>query len=633
MVLDGDEYLDMDYRIGKEYGVYKIASVAKEKTKDGHKLYIGVCKVCGFERIAKLSDFKASPNRCVHLDSFAKMTDVQFETWYEENKRICLNCYRPIPLKKTDKKADYLIKKFCGKSCAASYNNRGDSLINPEDVQNLGRDYWDKAKESDNIDYLVGKTYGIFKILSREQERDPKSSKVLYRCVCLDCGIEKIAPLYKIKGYANHCTHVGKLSELSEERFAIWYENNKVQCQKCGKDIPVKEGETQRRYLNRKFCNECSSTIKKAKTSQGQKSKKRVVADKPYCESCGKELDTSRRFCNVQCYRDFEYKEYISRWKAGLESGIVNETELSPKIKKYIREKFNDKCTICGWDKPNPIAGVVSVEVHHIDGDYTNNSEDNLTLLCPCCHSLTPNYRGRNMGKGRYGVDEQKVLLRKEKYIGETFGIYTILNVEPERNKSGTLLYKGVCNECGYEKIAPISDFKLNISHCRHVKGKDSGRIRKRLKDLLGDEFKAWYSENKRHCFYCGKDLPADDCFSKGHYARKNFCDHSCYDMLQYRNYITRWKSGLESGIVGKLWLSDFIKRFLKEKYDNKCAVCGWNKLNPYTSKVPLEIHHIDGNYKNNDESNLTLLCPNCHSLTPNYKALNSGSGRQRNKK
>ena len=46
------------------------------------------------------------------------------------------------------------------------------------------------------------------------------------------------------------------------------------------------------------------------------------------------------------------------------------------------------------------------------------------------------------------------------------------------------------------------------------------------------------------------------------------------------------------------------------------------------TNKCPLQIHHIDGNYKNNSEENLELLCPNCHSLTHNYGTLNKGNGR-----
>ncbi len=39
-------------------------------------------------------------------------------------------------------------------------------------------------------------------------------------------------------------------------------------------------------------------------------------------------------------------------------------------------------------------------------------------------------------------------------------------------------------------------------------------------------------------------------------------------------------------------------------------------------------MNHIDGNSENNKEKNLELLCPNCHSLTPNFKGLNKGNGR-----
>jgi Zn finger protein HypA/HybF involved in hydrogenase expression len=65
------------------------------------------------------------------------------------------------------------------------------------------------------------------------------------------------------------------------------------------------------------------------------------------------------------------------------------------------------------------------------------------------------------------------------------------------------------------------------------------------------------------------------------------------------------------------------------EKYDNKCARCGWAEINPTSGKIPLEVEHIDGNYKNTTEENLTLLCPNCHALTPTYRSLNIGHGRK----
>lgn len=47
------------------------------------------------------------------------------------------------------------------------------------------------------------------------------------------------------------------------------------------------------------------------------------------------------------------------------------------------------------------------------------------------------------------------------------------------------------------------------------------------------------------------------------------------------------------------------------------------------TGNVPLEIDHVDGDASNNLESNIRLLCPNCHALTSNFKNLNRGRGRK----
>jgi hypothetical protein len=35
--------------------------------------------------------------------------------------------------------------------------------------------------------------------------------------------------------------------------------------------------------------------------------------------------------------------------------------------------------------------------------------------------------------------------------------------------------------------------------------------------------------------------------------------------------------------------------------------------------KIPLELHHIDGDTKNNLLENLKILCRNCHAQTDNY--------------
>jgi len=69
-------------------------------------------------------------------------------------------------------------------------------------------------------------------------------------------------------------------------------------------------------------------------------------------------------------------------------------------------------------------------------------------------------------------------------------------------------------------------------------------------------------------------------------------------------------------------------RNYLIYKYGCKCMDCGWNEINKTSGKVPIELEHIDGDSNNNSLDNLKLLCPNCHSLTPTYKALNKGNGR-----
>jgi hypothetical protein len=66
----------------------------------------------------------------------------------------------------------------------------------------------------------------------------------------------------------------------------------------------------------------------------------------------------------------------------------------------------------------------------------------------------------------------------------------------------------------------------------------------------------------------------------------------------------------------------------LAEKLGEGCARCGWSERHPTTGKVPVEVEHIDGDWRNTRPENLTLLCPNCHSLTTTYRALNRGNGR-----
>lgn len=60
------------------------------------------------------------------------------------------------------------------------------------------------------------------------------------------------------------------------------------------------------------------------------------------------------------------------------------------------------------------------------------------------------------------------------------------------------------------------------------------------------------------------------------------------------------------------------VKIHLMGERGRRCEKC---KLSEWQSNpIPLELHHKDGDRTYNDETNLELLCPNCHALTPTWR-------------
>ena len=91
----------------------------------------------------------------------------------------------------------------------------------------------------------------------------------------------------------------------------------------------------------------------------------------------------------MECFAEYRTKARERDFLSG-KPGHWNAWTLRETVKR-LKNNRCDRCSLSSWqDVPIPL------EIHHIDGDCHNNSPDNVELLCPNCHSLTPNYRSKN---------------------------------------------------------------------------------------------------------------------------------------------------------------------------------------------------------------------------------------------
>ena len=124
--------------------------------------------------------------------------------------------------------------------------------------------------------------------------------------------------------------------------------------------------------------------------------------DMSKCKCCQVQIPDDRKFCSNKCQAAETSRSTLELWLnkklVGHKGKVMNIKDF---VRKYLLEKAGHKCCKCGWDKPHPISGTPPLEINHIDGDATNTWEDNLEVLCPNCHALTPNFKNRNKASKR----------------------------------------------------------------------------------------------------------------------------------------------------------------------------------------------------------------------------------------
>lgn len=207
------------------------------------------------------------------------------------------------------------------------------------------------------------------------------------------------------------------LKEYNRKMSKEKYSSNTRFCKFCGKELTYKQ-------RNNLFCSHsCSASFNNKNTTKSietrrkisetlQKTKGKSIDEITYnfehknifCLNCGKELTKKQsynKFCCHKCSRDYKYKEIVKKIIAG-ENITKGGNQIPNVLKKYLMEIHDNKCQKCGWSEEHPITHKIPLEVHHLDGDCTNNNLENLQLLCPNCHSLTENFGSLNKNSKRF---------------------------------------------------------------------------------------------------------------------------------------------------------------------------------------------------------------------------------------
>lgn len=126
--------------------------------------------------------------------------------------------------------------------------------------------------------------------------------------------------------------------------------------------------------------------------------------------------------------------------------------------------------------------------------------------------------------------------------------------------------------------------------------------------------------ERRTHCLKCGTRILGSGRF---------YCSRRCNNAHKENNFKDKFAEAfLSNSLKPGSSTTRAIRKHLIQTMGECCQECGWARKHQATGRVPVEVHHRDGNAENNHPDNVHLLCPGCHSLTLTFRNLNKGKGR-----
>lgn len=153
------------------------------------------------------------------------------------------------------------------------------------------------------------------------------------------------------------------------------------QCKKCAKSFTPKSG----------LKSYCSLACRNSRSFSEESKKKKAESAKAHWSglSVEKRAELIRKIAESETRNTTVKQTWIKKFTEKSWDQLGNDGK-----RRRVFEEQNQCCKECGiseW-RGQPL----SLELNHIDGNNQNYVRENLEALCPNCHSITPNWRGRN---------------------------------------------------------------------------------------------------------------------------------------------------------------------------------------------------------------------------------------------